>query len=265
MNNSDALMDRLVSSPACIPQWQLDDVLTAYAEMGFRQFEAFSSWCKSALDPAADPKSYLSQAREYGISITSFHLPPINGKDYEATFKRAVAASRFAQELGAEAVLFKADTRETYIRAGRPYLDAIDAQNIRVTPVLQNHKGQAISTLDDFREVIEGINDLRMKTLLEVGHFHRVGVKWREGYDLLKGSIALVHINEINAAGQSVPYGTGEVDFTGLFSRLAKDEYGGKIVVELELATRDQDPQRTIQCLKDGINHLQQCWPEEWR
>lgn len=246
-------MEQMVGSPACIPQITLEEILPVYAALGLRKFEVFSSWCKSAVDISRPPETYLALARAHGFRFTSMHLPPINN-DLAASLESAVSHARFAKALGAEIVLYKANSRENYIRGAKPFLDAIEGAGI--TPVLQNHKGSPITTLADFREVISGIADPRMKTLLEVGHFQRAGVDWREGYDLLGESIALVHVNDIDAAGESVPFGTGLVDFAGLFERLAEDGYRGDVVVELELSTRDKDIQRTIDYLAKALEWL---------
>ena len=247
-------MDRLVGSPACIPQMALEDILAAYAPLGFRKFEAFTSWCRSQLDIEQEPRQYRELAGQHGMRFSSMHLPPVDD-DRHTSLPRAVKAAGFAQELGAEVVLFKATTRPNYIQAARPFLDALEDAGIRVIPVLQNHAGTVISTLTDYQEVIEGIGDPRMKTLLEVGHFQRVGVHWRDGYDLLGESIALVHVNEIRGT-QSVPYGTGEVDFPGLFAHLRETCYTGDVVVELELETRDQDAERTLRYLAEALEFL---------
>ncbi|MEX0887753.1 MAG: sugar phosphate isomerase/epimerase family protein [Phycisphaeraceae bacterium] len=251
----DDVMQRLVASPACVPQLPLDAALDAYARLGFRNFEAFTQWAGSHLDVTSDPAAYVAAARERNMRYTSMHLPPVKGAELDVTLAAAVQASRFAEAIGAGVVLFKADSREAYIKAGRRYLDLIDEAGIGVTPVLQNHKGTPITSLGDFRQVIDGINDARMKHLLEVGHFHRAGVLWRDGYELLAGRIALVHINEIRG-DQSVSFGTGEVDFAGLFDRLASDGYAGHIVVELELDTRDTDHEHTLREIGQGIDHL---------
>jgi len=242
--------EQLVSSPACIPQLPLEKVLPIYRDLGFGKFEAFSSWCKSALGLGADPAAYVSTAERYGMAFTSFHLPPI-GDDRDAGVARAVQAARFAEAIGASVVLYKADSRENYIAAAGAFLDALSAEGIGVTPVLQNHFGTPITTLGDFREVIDGIADERMRCLLEVGHFRRARHTWREGYELLAGRIALVHVNEIRD-GKSVRYGTGEVDFAGLLAQLTEDSYAGDIVVELELATRDTDIDATVRGLAEA-------------
>jgi sugar phosphate isomerase/epimerase len=253
---------QLVASPACIPQWTLQELLPAYAKLGFSKFEAFCTWCKSALDIAQPAESYLSLARHNATRFTSMHLPPITN-DRDASLASAIATARYAASLGADVVLYKADSRENYIGGAAPFLDALARERIEVTPVLQNHRGTPITTLDDFRAVIEGIADPRMMTLLEVGHFARVGVDWRTGYDLLGQSIALVHINDIDGAGQSVPFGKGSVDFKGLFAHLSEQGYAGNIVVELELDTRQTDPQRTLRELRNSLAHLRKCGIKE--
>jgi sugar phosphate isomerase/epimerase len=249
--------DQLVSSPACQPQLTLEQILPLYAEMGFHKFELFSTWCKSAADIHSDPKPYVELGKRYSMTFTSFHLPPITN-DFDTSLKNAIQGARFAQAVGATEMLYKGDSRENYIRGAKPFLDALDQEKITVTPVLQNHKGTPITTLEDFRAVIEGINDNRMKTLLEVGHFRRVDTHWSKGYELLKDSMALVHINDIAPNYDSVPFGTGDSDLPGLFSHLASIGYKGNIVVELELKDRETNPERTIQCLKDGLKYFRE-------
>ena len=253
---------QFVSSPCCLPKLTLEDSLAAYAKLGFAKFEAFSTWCTSRLDIAQDPAPYIALARRHGMTFTSFHLPPITS-DFDATLAQALRGARFAQALGVSVMLYKADTRENYIRGAKPFLDTLAKEKITVTPVLQNHNGTAITTLDDFRQVLAGIHDPRMKTLLEVGHFQRAGIHWKQGYELLAGSIALVHINDIDPANNSVPFGTGLVDFPGLFDQLTRDAYPGNIVVELELSTHETDPARTLRCLGESITYLKQFCQEQ--
>lgn len=254
--------NQLVCSPACIPQWTLEQILPAYAALGFTKFEAFCTWCQSALDIQKPCADVLKLAKVHGMSFTSMHLPPITN-DTNTTIDAAIATARYAESIGATVVLFKADSQASYIRGAKPFLDRLESEQIAVTPVLQNHRGTPITTLEDFSQVIKGVNDPRMKTLLEVGHFQRVGVGWKQGYDLLGESIALVHINDIDDAGQSVPFGTGKVDFSGLFTHLAAQGYEGNIVVELELSTRNTDAQRTLDELGKALVHLKQQGIEE--
>ena len=169
----------------------------------------------------------------------------------EPGLAEAVRATEFAQAIGAAVVLFKAQSMELYVRTARRYLDAV--AHLDVTPVLQNHTGSPISTLSDYRSVIEGIGDQRMKTTLEVGHFHSVGVSWADGFDLLGESIALVHVKD-QVGSQSVPFGTGEVDLPGLFAHMKAGGYEGDFVVEMEL----EDPARTLEHLGGAVRYLRE-------
>ncbi len=224
-------MGNLVASPCSNPELSFEEALTEYSKLGFRKFEAFDSWAGSAVDVTGDAKAYRDAAAKFDITFTSLHLPSV-GDDIDAGVTRAAAACRFAEQLGSTVVLFKADSIEGYITAGKPFLDAIEGVN--VTPVVQNHSGAALATIDDYKRVLGGIDDDRMKTVLEVGHFHSVGTAWQDGYDYLAGRIALVHIKD-QIGDKPVPFGTGEIDLPALFDRLAADNYTGDIVVEMEL------------------------------
>ena len=195
--------------------------------------------------------------REFGFTVTSFHLPLIKSADVESGLQDAIAAARFAQGLGARVVLFKAANKAIYGQIGRRFLDALETENIGVTPVVQNHKGTAITTLEDYREVFDLMSgDARLKAVLEVGHFARVGVSWHEAWETLGERVAMIHINDIKD-GQSVIYGTGGVDFSGLFGAIKDKGYQGDFVVELELATRESDPQKTLDGLGEAVAYLE--------
>jgi sugar phosphate isomerase/epimerase len=255
MNGTCSFRDRLVGSPCCLPEMAYAPLFAAYREIGFTKFEAFSIWVAARHNETVEPIAARAQAAEYGLAITSYHLPKIE-RDIEAGLAAAVSAARYAARLGeGVAVLFKADTKDLLIQTAPRFLDAIEREHLNVIPVVQNHKGSAISTLEDFRDVLRGIDDPRMKAVLEVGHFHRVGVKWQDGWDLLSDRIALIHVNDIRA-GQSVPFGTGEVDLAGLMKQVKHTGYAGNVVVELELATHATQPQLTIDGLRDAANVL---------
>jgi len=239
----------LSASPCSTPKLELEPCLRAFRDAGYSKFEAFTNWNASHLDLTADPAGYRHLADNLGMTFSSMHLPPVKEDDFDATLQQAVEGTRFAAVLGAPVVLFKASDRPTYIRAAGPYLDAIDG--LGVTPVLQNHAGSPITTPADFREVITGINDARMKTLLEVGYFHYVGCSWQEGYDLLGDSIALVHLKDM-VGKQSVPFGTGEVDITGLIHQLVSDNFAGDLVVEMQVT----DEENTLRYLGEAHKHL---------
>jgi sugar phosphate isomerase/epimerase len=248
-----SLSSRLVASPCCLPRHSLAELYPAYRELGFEKFEGFSTWAAAAHDWRGDAGAAREEARRHGFEITSFHLPPITDDSGES-YENALAAARFAARLGAGVILFKARRRELFVDAGRRLLDAIGSEGLGLELALQNHKGSSITTLDDYRDVFARMgHDERVKAVLEVGHFQRVGISWRQGWELLEGRIALIHVNEIRE-GRSVPYGTGEVDFAGLMKKIRESGYAGNIVVELELD--GAPPGETLRGLAAARTHL---------
>lgn len=241
-------MNRLVISPCCNPELDLETALSHYASIGFKRFEIFTGWVRSAFDYRLNPSPYLDIAKRYGMSYYSFHLPAVTEREDES-LQEAVEAAKFAAALGASIVLFKAKSRELYVRTAKTFLDAIEG--LQLTPVLQNHFGSPLSSLDDCRTVFEGIADRRMKTLLEVGHFHSAGVSWREAYEVLGDSIALIHIKD-QIGPQSVPFGQGEIDLPGLFRHMDRVGYSGNYVIEMEVADREN----TLAYLADAVQYV---------
>lgn len=241
-------IDRLVASPVCDPGLSLQESLAAYSELGFSKFEAFTEWTDAALDPSADPRAYRRMAAEHGMRIVSVHLPRIAGGQ-EGGHRAAVEAARFADALGAEVAIFKADSRPAYVEAGRRFLPEVEG--LGLTPVLQNHAGTPITTIADYREVLEGLDDPRMEAILEVGHFHKAGIDWREGLELLGERIALVHIKDMQGE-EPVPFGEGEIDFPDLVARLDRLGYRGDFVVELEGRCREAP----MRYMREAVEYL---------
>jgi len=250
MSTPSSFREQLVSSPVYFPHWPLEKVLGACRDLGFHKFEGFSEWPVCKLDWHGDPAVPRRLAESMGLRFTSFHLPTIR-EDEGVGLENALVAARYAAGLGAKIVLFKTISREIYGRVTKRFLDALDQTRLDLIPVVQNHKGTAISTLDDYREVFESIgNDPRLKAVLEVGHFQRAGISWKVGWDYLGERVALIHVNDIRN-DESVLFGSGEVDFRGLIRHVKTSGYRGDIVVELELASRESNPQETI----DGVRH----------
>lgn len=241
--------ENLVVSPCSNPELGLDEALDAYSRLGYQKFEVFTGWVKSGFDIDCPPEFYRQKGRRYGMRFKSMHLPAI-GNDIDGTLAKAVQGARFAEAIGADVVLYKATSRPNYIKAAKRFLDAIE--EVGVTPVLQNHAGTAISTLGDFEEVLQGIDDGRMKALLEVGHFHSVGVSWKQGYDLLREKIALIHIKD-QVGRQSVPFGMGEIDLPGLFRHMDSVGYAGDYVIEMEVA----DKEHTLTYLAQAMKYME--------
>ena len=244
-----SIVDHLACSPGT-SGLSFERALEVFAWIGFRNMELFSRpGTPSAPDLDGDPAAYRTRAERHGMSVSSFHLPYI-GADMDETFDAAVRAARFGEALGAEVALFNADTRPIMIEALPRYLDAVEDLDIAIA--VQNHPGRALETGEDYREVFAGVgNDPRLKGVLEVGSFHHYGWSWRQGYDLLEGRIALVHIKDM-VGQQSVPFGTGEVDIPGLIEHLSAVGYRGKFVLEMSVV----DKENTIPYTRDAFRYM---------
>jgi sugar phosphate isomerase/epimerase len=228
---------------------ELDEVLAAYSSLGYENFEVFIGWAHSAFDYHGDPGFYLEKGRRFGMNFTSMHLPEVRSSQLEGSLEEALVAARFADAIGVEVVLYKASDRTTYIQAAGPFLNAV--QDLSVTPVIQNHFGTPLTTLEDVRTVYEAVADARLGTLLEVGHFHSAGVGWYEAAGYLGESIALVHVKD-QVGKESVPFGEGEIDLAGLFQYLDETGYAGRYVVEMEV----EDSENTLRYLGDAREYV---------
>jgi sugar phosphate isomerase/epimerase len=255
---SAPVIERLVCSPCCLPTTAASDLLPAYRELGFTKYEAFCTWAECRHEWTRDPHKDRDHLASFGLRVTSYHLPMI-GEDIEAGLNDALAAARYASVLGGEGtcVLFKAATREIFGQVGKRFLNALEKERLGVVPVVQNHRGTAITTLDDYQEVLTRVNDSRLKGILEVGHFQRVGTPWKPAWDVLGDTIALIHLNDINKEGASVLFGTGEVDIPGLMQAVRDRNFDGNVVVELELASNRTETEQTLNGLRDAIALLE--------
>jgi sugar phosphate isomerase/epimerase len=245
---ANTLLDRLVASPCCNPKMPLEQLLPAYASMGFRKYEVFTTWVESRFDIDRDPSYYRDLLASHGMQAVSLHLPQVNAGDCES-LRQAVKGAVFAIALGAPIVLYKADSLDTYAATAREFLDAIDGMPL--TPVLQNHSKTCICTAEDFRTVLERVGDTRMKALLEVGHFHAVGVSWREGQELLSDRIRLAHIKDLRD-GESVVFGTGEIDYPAFFRYMDSVGYTGDYVMEIEAG----GVENTLYMMRESVAYL---------
>ncbi len=240
--------DRLVASPACNPKWPAREAFRAYGKLGFKKLEVFTSWAASHFRIGSDPGPYRHLIEACGLEVSSFHLPEID-PDSDEAWVSLMRAADAARVLGASVVLYKAKTIDDYVRAAPRALDLLEERGL--IGVLQNHKGSALSSLEDTQITLERIDDPRMKVLLEVGHLHAAGCPWERAYPKFKDRIALVHVKDIGE-GRSVPYGEGEVDLPGLFSTLDREGYEGNAVVEIEI----REVPETDRYLEQALEYL---------
>ncbi len=245
------IAERIACSPGTAGR-SFEESARIFSEMGFRNMELFSRGSSASRpDLEKGPGYYRDIAAEHGMRISSFHLPIVD--EGQASFDQAVRTARFGKDMGAEVLLYNATSRDLIVATASRFLDAVDDLSIAVA--VQNHPGRAIETAEDYQAVFDGVGDEpRLKAVLEVGSFHHYGVSWRQGYDLLEGRIALVHVKDM-VGQQSVPFGTGEVDIPGLFGHMSSVGYEGKFVLEMSVVDKENTLKYTGQALQYVIQN----------
>jgi inosose dehydratase len=244
----DSAVDRLAISSCSLPEAPLESVLAAFSGIGYRHFELFTEWARSRVDWHDDPERLRALGRRFGISFCALHLPRIRSDRFNETLGEAVAAAHFAAAVGAQTVLFKATDIPAYTYAARPLLDALEP--LGLTTVVTNHSGTAVERPEQVLQILDQAQDARLKTLLEVGHFHAVGVSWQEAVEALADTIAYVHIKD-QIGTRSVPFGAGEIDLPGLFAGLRERGYEGQFVIEME----NEDTENTLPYCRKALEY----------
>jgi sugar phosphate isomerase/epimerase len=250
--HTERIADNLIASPMCMPTLTLEELLPIFHRLGFRKLELFTRGPASGIDPSKGAGFYRALAAPYGIEFESLHLP-VADPDAPGSLQRAREALGFAAEAGVQVVLIKAPTREAYAEIAPEILDRAEELGLKV--VLQNHSGTQVATIDHVREVLDSVADSRLKVLLEVGHFEKVGIPWRDAFDAFRDRIAFCHIKDLRD-GASTVFGRGTVDFASLFAAMGEIGYTGGYVVELEARDLANDEQRITEALSVSIEHL---------
>jgi sugar phosphate isomerase/epimerase len=244
-----SIMNRIaVSATGGDDKKPLDEVLKSYSAMGYLNFEAWIKSRGSVLDPAKGAACYKKKIAGYGMAFSSLHMPSLAAAD-EAAIRKALDLARFAEELGIKTVTFNADTKQVYIESVKRFLDALTGHDL--TAVIQVHEGRAVASMDDLTEVLDAVNDERLKVQHVVGSFHAMGVSWRVVCERFSTRIGLVHVKDM-IGGRCVPLGKGEVDIAGLFKYMEGIGYSGYYVVEIV----PEDRENTNRYFADAWRYL---------
>lgn len=226
----------------------LEEALASYSAIGYKNFEVYTNGRGSSFNINKGAGYYLELGKKYNLKFTSLHLSPIKD-NLEQELENAIKEAQFASELGVSVVVFKAKKRENYLRAAKPFLNAIEGLNL--TPVIQFHEGGAFANLNDLVQVMTEIDDERMKILHEVGSFHAAEIPWKTVCNVFGHRIALVHIKDM-IGRKCVPYGTGEVDIPALVNHMRGLGYQGYYVVEID----PSDKENTTRYICEAYDYL---------
>jgi len=226
-----------------------EEIVPAYVKMGYKQFELYAGGRGSSPDYNKGTAYYKQKAAEYGITYSSLHLPTISasGEDFE----KSVKWLKFADELNIPVCVFNAAEKEGYAALLKKMVPI--AEKLKPVLVVQIHEGRSLETLEDVKMVLKEVDHPKVKILHELGSYHAIGVSWKKVIDTFWPRIGLFHLKDMMGP-QSVPFGTGDVDFAALFKTVESIGYKGSFV--LELATKD--PENTNKYFAEAFKYFQQ-------
>ena len=229
-----------------------EEVFPDYSVMGYRKFELYAAGRGASPDYNKGAGYYANMAREYGLRYSSFHLPVIEDDDPES-FKDALKWACFAEELDIPVCVFNAAGKKSYAKLLAKMLDEVEARKLRFKLLVQIHEGRSIETFEDVQGILKEIDHPRVMALHELGSFHAIGVSWQKVIEHFWPRIGLFHLKDM-IGPQSVPFGTGEIDFAALFAQAEKIGYQGDFVIELN----PKDKENTNRYIREALQFLKQ-------
>jgi sugar phosphate isomerase/epimerase len=213
-----------VTSSCCLPELSRAELFEAIRTAGYQRTELFATWTKSKFLDSDDRASIIAS----GPGVSAVHLPG----DVGAAKKIITRAAN----CGIGQVVVHG--------TGKP-MDAamwlkplvVHARSLGVEVVLTNHKGQTIESPEDMQTAINACGADKPGILLEAGQF------WATGHDALSAfrrfqkDVRLIHIKDLDGTGRSVAFGSGVCPIAEFLGEIGRSEYGGRIVIEVEMRT----------------------------
>ena len=227
-----------------------EEIVPNYSAMGYKCFELYATGRGSSPDFAKGTAYYANKAKEYGIKYSSLHLPAIE-PDSQESFDEALKWVKFADELGVPVCVFNSHSKESYAKLLAKM--AAKIEGFKPILVVQIHEGRSIDTLEDVQCVMKEVDHPKVKVLHELGSYHAIGVSWQKVIDCFWPRIGLFHLKDM-VGSQSVPFGTGEINFAALFDAVDKTGYQGSFVIELNT----KDKENTNKYFREALQFLKQ-------
>ena len=229
-----------------------EEVVPDYGAMGYRLFELYATGRGASPDYNKGAEYYAKMARENGLKYSSFHLPVIE-TDSPESFEDAVKWACFAEELKIPVCVFNAAEKKSYAKLLAKMLEEVESRELGFNLLVQIHEGRSIETFEDVQDILGEVKHPRVMALHELGSFHAVGVSWQKVIDNFWPRIGLFHLKDM-VGSQSVPFGTGEIDFAALFNEVEKIGYQGDFVIELN----PKDKENTNRYIREALQYLKQ-------
>lgn len=224
---------RFTLSSVCAPMWSLDELLDLAGALGFPAIETFTTWTKAKVGPESHPSADLASTfAKHGVELGSLNV--INLQDM-SVLPRLQAEMEYARSLGLSHVNLKGGARiqpwDEFFELLHRALKTAAANSLSIN--LGNHPGNRIENSDDFGRVLNAIDDPSLRILADTGHFYTVGDTPLKVIERWPDRIGLVHLND-RRNGRGVALGTGDLQIEAVLQSLARANYRGDLVFELE-------------------------------
>lgn len=236
---------RIGMSSACFyPADTLDAVKQSIA-LGFENIEIFINTFSELEEPYL--KLIKKECDEGGTKVVSLH-PFMSGFEYMMFFsackKRALDSADFyrrffhaAAYLGASYTVFHGDATRSPFFGMDNYCEVFAhlmevAKSEGVTLIHENVSTARAGEPEFMRELHERFGEGNIKFVFDLKQTARGGVDAHKMLDAMGSDIVHVHINDWKDGVCRLPY-SGELDVNGIMSRLEREGYTGKYIIEV--------------------------------
>jgi len=206
------------------------------------------TWSVEAI-AAFDLQSVKQRLQAAGLRCVGLYSPAWGGRDEDDVHQRAQAIARaahLAEMLGADRVVTTGATSRqegklaNVTECVRRVLGLLPPSN-RVKLVLENHFGNVLQEPEDFRQVLEAVDDPRVGICVDTGHFHSAHVDTVAFIHCFAPRIYAVHLKD-HIGTTSVGIGRGEIDLPAIIAALRAVKYHGDLTIELEVSDPENLP-----------------------
>lgn len=204
---------------------------------GFRFLE-INAWFPELL-AAEHVASLRERAARHDLTPVAVLGPSWRARPLAEDLRDKTALLHYTRQVGADLFIATGQGRG---RAGG--IDAVIEELRELLPVardlglrlgLENHQGNEIETLDDYRRVFAAIDDPRVGAVADNGHFDASGIRSADVVEALADRVLHLHLKENNGFGRKsfVRFGEGTTDHHAFIQGFLDRGYEGYLTVEI--------------------------------
>ena len=98
----------------------------------------------------------------------------------------------------------------------------------------------------EFKILLDQFKDFQVFANYDIGNSASLGYSMDDEISILKSQIKNIHVKDRIFQGQTVPLGTGDVNFESFFQKLAQIPYGGDLIIQGARSTLSSSDPLTV-------------------